>query len=130
MEGTYRVEDAFAPAGAVRAIGALLERAVHARAYERRQEHRDAQCVPRRVDGASGACWVSRNWRGGARSGERREDDAGRDYGYGGLCRKKGEGRRGRRGEISVSIRGGAPLEGREKGEGEVQFVAACIACP
>jgi hypothetical protein len=39
---TYSVKDAFAPAGAVSAISALLEYAVHAGAYERCEEHRDA----------------------------------------------------------------------------------------
>lgn len=41
-DGTYRVKDAFAPAGAVGAVGALLECTVHAGAYERHDEHRYA----------------------------------------------------------------------------------------
>ena len=40
--GTYGVKDAFAPVWAVFVVGALLECAVHACAYDRRDEHRDA----------------------------------------------------------------------------------------
>ena len=72
------------------------------------------------------ACWSS-----GKR--ERCEDDAGRHYSHAGLCEKKK--RDGGRRELIVSISAGAPLEGREKGEGKVltvliQVVAAYTACP
>jgi hypothetical protein len=39
---TYSVKDAFAPAWAVRTVGVFLECAMHAGAYERHAEHRDA----------------------------------------------------------------------------------------
>lgn len=116
-DGTYRVKDAFAPAGAVGAVGALLECTVHAGAYERHYEHRYAQCVARCVDvGARVACcWVSGKRRVGAWSGERREDDAGRDHGYGDLCEKR---RGGRRRGLMVSIRAGAPAGGERERRG------------
>jgi hypothetical protein len=39
---TYGVKDGFAPARAVCVVGAFLECAMHAGAYERHDEHRDA----------------------------------------------------------------------------------------
>lgn len=56
MDVTYRVKDAFAPAGAVGAVGAFLERTVHAGAYERHYEHRYAYGVPRCVDVGARGC--------------------------------------------------------------------------
>jgi hypothetical protein len=45
VRGTYCIKDAFAPVWAVFVVGALLECAVHACAYERRDEHCDAYGV-------------------------------------------------------------------------------------